>query len=334
MRKLYVLLFLSTLSFTVNSQTRGIRIGYIDMEYILQNVPDFTEARNQLELKAQKWKQDIELKQNEINTLKESLKTEKVLLTKELLEEREEEIAFLESELLNFQQQKFGPTGDLIVQKAVLVKPIQDQIFTIVQDIADTRKIDFVFDKSSDLTMLFAAKRHDISDLVIRQMTRASKRQQMSKKDLKELEKKEYEEDLEDENPELAERRKAIEAKQEERQKTLDARKAAAEEKKRAFEEKREQLKAEREAKKNGTVSDKSTTEDKESTEKAASSTDKDTSDAETAEEKRLRLQEEKQKTIDDRKKAIEERKQKILAEREAAKKEREEKQNSQTPKE
>lgn len=238
MRKIFLLLLLTTISLTGHSQGRGIKIAYIDMEYILQNVPDFTEARNQLEQKAQKWKQDIEVKQNEINTLKESLKTEKVLLTKELLEEREEEIAFLENELLNFQQQKFGPTGDLIIQKSVLVKPIQDQIFTIVQDIADVRKIDFVFDKSSDLTMLFAAKRHDISDLVIRQMTRAAKREQMSKKQLKELEKKEYEEDLEDQNPELAERRKAIEAKQEERKQALEARKAAAEEKEKLLKKK------------------------------------------------------------------------------------------------
>ncbi len=334
MRKIFLLLLLTTISLTGHSQGRGIKIAYIDMEYILQNVPDFTEARNQLEQKAQKWKQDIEVKQNEINTLKESLKTEKVLLTKELLEEREEEIAFLENELLNFQQQKFGPTGDLIIQKSVLVKPIQDQIFTIVQDIADVRKIDFVFDKSSDLTMLFAAKRHDISDLVIRQMTRAAKREQMSKKQLKELEKKEYEEDLEDQNPELAERRKAIEAKQEERKQALEARKAAAEEKRKAFEEKREQLKAEREAKKNGTVSDKPSKDDTGNSAKPADSTEKENTNTESAEDKKQRLQEERQKTIEERKKAIEDRKQRIIEEREAAKKAREEKQNTNNSKE
>jgi Skp family chaperone for outer membrane proteins len=90
--------------------------------------------------------------------LKESLKTEKVLLTKELIEEREEEITFQEKELLDYQQKRFGPNGDLIIQKAVLVKPIQDQVFTAVQDIAEAKKYDFIFDKSSDLTMLFAAK--------------------------------------------------------------------------------------------------------------------------------------------------------------------------------
>ena len=100
------------------------------MEYILEKVPDYAEAKNQLEQKAQKWKQEIEAKKIEIAKLKEALKTEKVLLTKELIEEREEEIKFQETELLDFQQKRFGPNGDLITQKAVLVKPIQDQVFT------------------------------------------------------------------------------------------------------------------------------------------------------------------------------------------------------------
>lgn len=212
MKKYFLALLLLT-SFAMNAQSRGTKIGFIDMEYILQNVPDYTEAKSQLEQKAQKWKQDIEAKKVEIAKLKDALKTEKALLTRELIEEREEEIAFQESELIDFQQKKFGPNGDLITQKAVLVKPIQDQVFTAVQDIAEAKKFDFVFDKSSDLTMLFAAKRHDISDQVIRTITRAERREQLTKKQLKDQEAKEYKEDLEDENPALAERRKALEEK-------------------------------------------------------------------------------------------------------------------------
>ena len=84
------------------AQTRTTRIGYIDMEYILENVSDYKEAKAQLELKAQKWKQDIEAKKLDINTLKEGLKAERALLTKELIDERETEIKFLEDEMLSF----------------------------------------------------------------------------------------------------------------------------------------------------------------------------------------------------------------------------------------
>ena len=222
MKKYFLAAFLLLLVFQANAQSRGIKIGYIDMEYILQNVPDYTEAKSQLEQKAQKWKQDIEAKKIEIAKLKDALKTEKALLTRELIEEREEEIKFQETELLDFQQKKFGPNGDLITQKAVLVKPIQDQVFTAVQDIAELKKYDYVFDKSSDLTMLFTAKRHDISDQVIRTITRAEKREQMSAKQLKAQEAKEYKEDVEDENPALADRRKALEEKKALRDKQLE----------------------------------------------------------------------------------------------------------------
>lgn len=137
---LIAVLLISTFTF---SQSRGVRIGYIDMNYILNKVPDYAEAKNQLDKKVVKWKQDIEVKKNEINKLKESLQAEKSLLTKELIEEREEEIDFLEKELIDYQEDRFGPKGDLIIQKSTLVKPIQDQIFTAIQDIAEKKALRF-----------------------------------------------------------------------------------------------------------------------------------------------------------------------------------------------
>lgn len=228
MKKHLILLILFAFTCSLQAQVvRGLRIGYIDMEYILKNVPDYTEAKNQLEQKAQKWKQEISAKNNDITKLKESLKTERVLLTKELIEEREEEIAFQEKELMDYQEKRFGPNGDLMVQKAVLVKPIQDQVFTAVQDIAEQKRYDFVFDKSSDLTMIFAAKQFDISEIIIRQLARISKRSQLSKSELKEQAKKEYQEDVQDANSDYAIRKKILDDKKAARDSINDAKKAA-----------------------------------------------------------------------------------------------------------
>lgn len=249
MKKQFLLLIAMIVAVGANAQSRGIKIGYIDMEYILEKVPDYAEAKNQLELKAQKWKQEIEVKKNDVNKLRESLKTEKVLLTKELITEREEEIAGLEKELLDYQEKRFGPRGDLITQKAVLVKPIQDQVFTAVQDVAEQRKIDFVFDKSSDLTMLYSAKKYDISEYVIRKLNRSSNRQQLSGKEQKKLEEAEAKEDLAD-DPEYMEKNKAAEDRKAARKKVVADREAKRQENI----AKREQQKQERLAKKNGTV--------------------------------------------------------------------------------
>lgn len=254
MKKCLFTVLFALAALTANAQgSRGIKIAYIDMNYILDKVPDYADAKNQLEQKATKWKQELEVKRNDIIKLKESLQQEKALLTKELIEEREEEIAYQEKELLDYQEKRFGPTGDLMSQKAVLIKPIQDQVFTIAQDLAAIRNYDFVFDKSSDLTMIVAAKKHDISDLVIKRMSRAAKQEKLSSKELKEFEKQEAKEELES-NPDYAERQKVLEDRKNIRDKKLEERKAIQDEKKRAYEERREQMRLEREAKKNGTA--------------------------------------------------------------------------------
>ena len=325
MRKQF-LLFLAILFTSLTfGQAKGVKIGYIDMEYILQNVPSYSEAKNQLELKAQKWKQEIEVKNNEITKLKDALKAEQVLLTKELIAEKQEEITFQEKELLDYNQKRFGPNGDLITQKAVLVKPIQDQVFTAVQDIAEAKKYDYVFDKSSNLTILFAAKRFDISDQVVRVITRAEKREQLTKKQLKDQEAKEYREDVEDANPALAERKKLLEDKKLAREKMIADKKIAADLKKKEKEEARKQLLAEKEAKKNGTVTAKEKNETGKPEGKTSDSTavadKKSAADQAKAEKAAARA-----KLIEDRKKALEEKKAKALADREAAKKAKENK--------
>lgn len=345
MRK-YILTVVVTSIFALNAiaQTRGVKVGYIDMEYILEKVPDYAEAKNQLEQKAQKWKQEIEEKKIDIAKQTETLKSEKVLLTKELLEEREEEIAFLETELLDYQQKRFGPNGDLMSQKAVLVKPIQDQVFNIVQDISEEKKYDFVFDRSSDMTILFAAKRHNLSDQVVRRITRTEARKEMTKKQLEKEAEAERKEDMVDENPTLAARQKILEDRKAARQKTIDDRKLLSEEKKKAAEDKKAQLLQDREDKKNGTVSDKGVTGT--TSEKTGVPTEKEIA----ADEAKLKLEEtraeqaeakaktleERKKILEDRKKAIQEKKEKALADREAARKAKEDAKNNksvETPK-
>ncbi len=336
MRKQFLFIFLALIvANTSQAQGKTTRIGYIDMEYILENVSDYKEAKSQLEQKAQKWKQEVEAKKLNINNLKESLKTEKALLTKELIEERETEIKFLEQEMMDYQQKQFGSDGNLMRQKAALAKPIQDQVFTAVQDIAEAKNYDFIFDKSSDLTMLFSNKRFDISDQVLRILNRTEKREQLTKKQLKEQEAKENLENAIDENPAMADRQKALDEKKAAREKLIQDRKLEQEAKKKEYEDRRNALAAEREAKKNGTVSGtaKTATETPATTTDAAktSSTAKTATPAATgigetpaAEQPTMTKAEERQLLYEQRKKELEEKRKKILEEREAAKKAKE----------
>ncbi|WP_246286326.1 OmpH family outer membrane protein [Winogradskyella ludwigii] len=223
---LFLLTLISLISFSASAQ-RGVRIGYIDTEYILQNVPEYQEASSQLDKKVQQWKSEIETKLNAIAQKKKELDNESVLLTKELYDERFEDITFEEAEILDYQQKRFGPEGDLMIQKRQLIEPIQDQIFAAVQDIAETGKYDFVLDKSADVVMLYSAERYDLSERVLKTITRTSKRSQAkNKKDRKALEDEEVVPEV---SKEKEDREKALELLKATRQEELAAKRAERE---------------------------------------------------------------------------------------------------------
>jgi len=256
--KLKVLFFITIALCALNSYSqRGVRIGYVDMEYILENVEEYREATTQLDAKAQKWKQEIELKLSAVEQMKKDLMSEKVLLTNELIAEREEEIQILEVEVLDYQQNRFGPKGDLVLQKQLLIQPIQDQVFNEVQKIGANKKYDFIFDKSADVVMLYSQKRHDVSDLVLREIGRtrkisASKKDQKLKNRLDKFAEEEAEVD-EEISDALQERKDKAATTREARAKAAADRKAEQlklrEERKKAYEERRKKLLEEREAK-------------------------------------------------------------------------------------
>ncbi|HET8737774.1 MAG TPA: OmpH family outer membrane protein [Pricia sp.] len=260
--KTYVLILLAvTLFSSYTFAQRGIRIGYVDMEYILENVEEYREATEQLENKAQQWKVEIEQKQNAVDQMKKDLQAERVLLTDELIAEREEEIQILEKQLIEYQQDRFGPQGDLVLQKKRLIQPIQDQVFNEVQKIGANKKYDFIFDKSADVVMLYSENRWDISDLVLRGIARTRKisppeNEADSRNALQESEAEEAleEEALEEEVSEaIKERQQQAEEVQEARAKSADERRAEQlklrEERKKAYEARRNKLLEEREAK-------------------------------------------------------------------------------------
>ncbi len=224
---------------------KGIRIGYIDMDYILENVPEYNEASADLESKVQKWKVEIEAELKEVEEMRKDLNNERVLLTKELIEEREEDIFFKEKEILEYQQKRFGPNGDLFIQKKRLVQPIQDQVFVAVQEIAKNKKYDFVFDKSADLVMLYSADRYDISDQVLLRLNRASKRKQLNTKKEKKALERDEKRNAEQER-EVTDREKASQERLSERERLLAERKAERDSiravKKKEFEERRAKL--------------------------------------------------------------------------------------------
>ena len=317
---LLTLVFMLTLS--VHAQ-RGVSLAYIDSEYILENVPEYQEATAQLNEKADKWKNEIQAQLLTVEQKRKDLSHEKALLTAELIKEREEDITFEENEILDYQQKRFGPNGDLFIQKRQLMQPVQDQIFAAVQTIVAARKYQLVLDKANG-GMLYVANSLDISDQVLRSITRTSKRTQVqSKAERKAAEKEDIVPEV---NLELEARQKILEEKKAERESAIETARqkklAAREAKVKAAADKRQKILDDREkAKQERSGAEAETDATKEETETASKSTATKTEGetktrAELIEENRLK----KLKEREERKKALEAKRQKILEDRQKAK--------------
>ena len=169
--KFLLIVFISFINISTFAQ-RGTRVGYIDMNIILKNIDEYNKASTLLDKNIEKWKKEIELKKIQLNQYEEQLNSERILLTPELINDRELEIKDFASEIINLQEKRFGPKGDMIIQRSKLIQPLQDQVLSVVKQIAEEKKYDFIFDRSSSLTMLYSAKIYDISELVIKRINR------------------------------------------------------------------------------------------------------------------------------------------------------------------
>lgn len=206
-----VLLFLSSLS--VYSQAN--KTAYVDVYHILKKSPEYNQATLELEKRAKEWQDQIAKKKVEIGARKDALSTERALLTQQLIDEKEDEILLLQKELNDLEYDKFGVDGAYFKQKENIYKPILDQIHTISNDIAQKKRLDFVLLKDEDNAMIYANKRSDITELVIKEIERSRTRSKMSKKEIEQLEIQDKIEEVKDKQrskrDELRERQKLIE---------------------------------------------------------------------------------------------------------------------------
>jgi Skp family chaperone for outer membrane proteins len=172
---LNITLFLFLISTLIINAQKPQRIAYIDMEYILENVPEYMEAQNTLDSKVAKWRGKLDKLSRYIEKIKNDLANERAILTNDLILDKEDEITLKQEELRRLESLYFGPNGDMFLLRKQLVKPIQDQVFNSIEGIVKKKKYDFVFDKSSDLVMLYSNKKYDISDFVLNEIVRERK---------------------------------------------------------------------------------------------------------------------------------------------------------------
>jgi outer membrane protein len=173
MKTILAIVAILALSFTAGAQ----KVAYVDIDYVLKNIPDYNDAQKQLDDIAAAWQKEIDAKYAEIDKLYKQYQAEQVLLTEDMKQQRQKEIQDKEKAAKELQKKRFGYEGDLFTKRQELVQPIQDKVYDAIQKIATTKVYDFVLDKSSGSVILFANTKLNISDQVLQSMGITAKAQ-------------------------------------------------------------------------------------------------------------------------------------------------------------
>ena len=161
----FICCFLMVCAFTPTANAQ--KIAFVDSNYILQNIPEYGDAQAQLDALSKEWQKEIDAKFSAVEKLYQNYQAEAVLIPEELRKQKEKEIIDAEKAAQALQMQRFGAEGDLFRKREELVKPIQDKVFTAIENIAAEKNIAIVLDKSGAVTMLYANVKYDISDDVL-----------------------------------------------------------------------------------------------------------------------------------------------------------------------
>jgi outer membrane protein len=150
-------LFATLLTFSAQAQ----RIAYVDVTAVLENMPEYQKAQEQLDKVATQWRQDIAVEQDRVKGMYSKYQAEQVLLSEEMKKQKEDEITAKEKELREMQRQKFGPEGALFKKREELIKPIQDRVYAAIERYAQDKGFEYIFDKGSASGMIYADKKND-----------------------------------------------------------------------------------------------------------------------------------------------------------------------------
>ncbi len=145
-------------------------IAYIDMAYILKNLAQYEQANEQLTMLSKRWQKEIDAAQQEARVMATNYQTEQIFLSENMRTQREQEIVKKEQEVLELKRKYFGQDGELYKKREALIKPIQDEIYTAIQDVAGEKRIDIVKDRSADPALIYMSSKLDISDQVLQKL--------------------------------------------------------------------------------------------------------------------------------------------------------------------
>ena len=167
-----ILFLLAFLTIGAVSQLSAQRIAIVDITRVLEEMPDYKQAQTELDALAAQWRQEIAVEYDQIKAMYNKYQAEQVLLTEDARKKKEDEIMEREKLVRELQREKFGPEGNLFRKRQDLVQPIQERVYAAIQDYAEDRGFDFIFDKGGSGGLIFSNSEYDKTEDIIRVLSK------------------------------------------------------------------------------------------------------------------------------------------------------------------
>lgn len=162
-----IFLVVITLAWSLPMMSQKSNVAYVDIQYILSNLPQYETANEQVQLISRRWQKEVDALEQEAKVLQQNYQTEQIFLSDEMRARREQEIVAKEREALELKKKYFGQQGELYKKREALIKPIQDEIYAAIQEIANDKRYDIVKDRSADPSLIYMSSKLDVSDQVL-----------------------------------------------------------------------------------------------------------------------------------------------------------------------
>lgn len=159
-----ILLFFSV---SLNAQ---LKIGYVDSDTIMDNLPDAQDARQKLDAIIKEWQAELAELEKNWKSKFDDYEKRKLIMTDQTRAELESELIKLEQEIAQYREKKFGANGELFQKQDELMVPVQNKVFTTIKEVAEEEDLDFVFDRSGDILLLYAKEKYDITNKVLERL--------------------------------------------------------------------------------------------------------------------------------------------------------------------
>jgi outer membrane protein len=160
----------------VVASAQTLKIGYVDSQKIFEGLPEAKEAQKQLDAKLQVWQDSLEQMSKGFQDQYDAYQKQQGMMAEPAKQKKQEELMRMQNEIQDFRQKKFGQQGEAAILRAKVLQPLQERVLQAIGEVAKEEKLNFVFDKIQDASiLLYADAKFEYTYKVLDKMKRGSK---------------------------------------------------------------------------------------------------------------------------------------------------------------